>query len=122
MKFYILIIVVCIFLYRKWVLNQTESFITNDNIQSIKKLSKVYANFHKTYPTVTIIQTLKVENDVYTILTYEKSTNITRIFQLKGNVIKFIKTPFLLNEFDNTLNTLERSKELTTFVRFNKSY
>ena len=92
--------------------SQYEFFITEDNIDRISIMANIYNKFIDKYSHLTIIQTLKVENDKYTILVYDKFRNLLKIFELHNGKYKEIKQ-FLLNEFDQDLNIPEKSKEIS---------
>tara|TARA_Y100000816_G_C26099052_1_gene582147 strand:+ start:1525 stop:1890 length:366 start_codon:yes stop_codon:yes gene_type:complete len=120
-------------------------FITDDNRETIKKMSCVYNSFEKDNPELQIIETLKNPGDVfeyseaknsgtgtsvynnvvntgnYYVKAYNKSNNTTNLYKLKTNESEKLDL-FLLNEYDDDLNRLETSKELNTTLEYNTRY
>ena len=102
---------------------KVQTFITEKNDSPIRKMSKIYQRFINLHTNTHIIETLQVNSDHYIVKVYNSKSNITSIYKLdfNGNS-NIIHTPFLLNDHDNDLNILEKSKELTSYDKFNLRY
>ena len=114
----LLLILLTYFIFRR----HREWFVTKKNESTVLKMSKVYNSFLNDKPDYHIIDTLQVKDDHYIVKVYNSKTNVTEIYKLLDNRSVKIGVPFLLNEYDNDLNTLEESKDLNTFINFNLRY
>ena len=92
------------------------------NEDTLRKMSCVYNGFVKRHPELEIIDTIKVDSDKYYVKTYHRKNNVSGLYEITGEDDKSIGVPFLLNEYDDNLNKLENSKELSSIKEYVSRY